>query len=719
MSFPPKHRRLQPTALALALLLAGLSVPAGAELARVGPVNPANGYPQWYQDSTGLALDLCLPDAIDLAAGNCLLLPADVASAPETFPNPFADEHFWFAADAALPISGGQATLVLALEAAFAGGPPVAGDQISFGRVRIRFDAPSSGTYTVHHPYGTQVFPDQVAGSKISYTDDVGIACAKGDFSCAMQSPVGPFLRAASTAGGPALPPVTVNGKTMLADPITPTRVTGGPFGNRFRIEGPNIGGAGVHVVETDLFTLMGRVHTAPIPSPLRGERAGYTRTAGGTWVDVFATAAAGIGQPAPNLALSGTGIVPKVMSPGDQGHYWGQTPVTSAAVPSQIQVTNNSDVPPTVIDVAVTDEVTVTEALYDPQAQTLTVKAKSSDEITPPLLTLPAFPGSVVDPVAGAVIPNLAAPPKDVTVRSAAGGADTEPVITRQAAGATLSLPDLSQGGNEDTLMALSLAPAGGGFTPGSFRVLSQPAHGVLTLDTATGNAGYMPATNYEGGDSFTYLVKALDGTDSNVATVTLTVTPVNDAPVANGDAATTTQSQPATLNLLANDVDPDLTTGINPATVLIVTPPAQGGVSVNNGVATYTPGTTTAGVGTFSFSYTVADGAGAVSNPATVTVTVQGIENLSVAAAEFRANQQRWRANGTSSVQAGQTVTVQPRNGATGALGPVIGTAVVGTAGAWALDVRGSSVSANGFDQVQATSPLGGSGVATLRVR
>lgn len=715
--------RLQPTAIALALALAGLSLPAGAELARQGPVNPTHGYPEWYQDSTGLALDLCLPDQIDLEAGNCLLLPPDVpnGTAPETPFSNFADEHFWFAADAGLDTgNGGKAILVLGIEAAF-NLAVKAGDQVSFGRIRVKItDLPSNGTYKVIHPYGELEFPDQVAGGIIFYTDDVGIACAQGDFSCALKTGVGPFLRASSVPGGPALPFVTINGKTMIADPVNPTFVTGGPFSNKFRIEGPNIGGPGVDFIETDLFTVMGRVHTAPIPSPLKAERAGYTRNGSNqAWIDVFASAAAGIGKPTPNLNISGAGVTPKVMSPDGKGMFWGQTNVTSAAVPSQIKVTNSADVPPTTIDVVVADAITITEAVYDPQAKQLKVKAKSSDEGNdPPSLFLPDYNGKSCDNVLGAVIDNVAVPPKDVVVRSSAGGSATAPVITLQAAPIATSLGDISKSGNEDQVMVLDLAPTSGGYTAGSFRILSQPAHGTVSVD-ANGNASYMPAANYEGPDSFTYVVGDANGNDTNVATVSLTINAVNDAPVANADTAGTTQSKPVTINLLANDTDPDATTGINPATVAIVTAPAQGTVSVSNGVATYTPGSTPAGLGTFTFSYTVADYDNVVSNPATVTVNVQGAETLVVSAAEYRADKQRWKISGTTSIDVDQTITVRPRNSSTGTLGPVIGTAVVGAAGAWAVDVVGSSVSPTGYNQVQATSPLGGTGNAAFRSR
>ena len=69
---------------------------------------------------------------------------------------------------------------------------------------------------------------------------------------------------------------------------------------------------------------------------------------------------------------------------------------------------------------------------------------------------------------------------------------------------------------------------------------VVSPPANGSVTLDTVTGAFTYTPAANFAGTDSFSY--QANDGTaDSNVATVTLTVTSINDAPVAVDDSYTT----------------------------------------------------------------------------------------------------------------------------------------------------------------------------------
>ncbi|NEU06692.1 hypothetical protein GZH53_00050, partial [Flavihumibacter sp. R14] len=68
-------------------------------------------------------------------------------------------------------------------------------------------------------------------------------------------------------------------------------------------------------------------------------------------------------------------------------------------------------------------------------------------------------------------------------------------------------------------------------------------------------------PNANFNGTDSFTY--KVSDGTlESNIATVTLTVTPVNDAPVAVNDTYTTAEETAITITapgILANDSDID----------------------------------------------------------------------------------------------------------------------------------------------------------------
>ena len=89
---------------------------------------------------------------------------------------------------------------------------------------------------------------------------------------------------------------------------------------------------------------------------------------------------------------------------------------------------------------------------------------------------------------------------------------------------------------------------------------LVTGPSHGSLTLN-ANGSFSYTPAANFAGSDSFSY--RASDGTlTSNVATAAISVTAVNDAPVAAGDAFSTAEDTVltvATPGVLGNDADPD----------------------------------------------------------------------------------------------------------------------------------------------------------------
>src|SRR5438876_707881 len=84
---------------------------------------------------------------------------------------------------------------------------------------------------------------------------------------------------------------------------------------------------------------------------------------------------------------------------------------------------------------------------------------------------------------------------------------------------------------------------------------VVTGPSHGTLALAT-DGSFTYTPAANFNGSDSFTY--KANDGqADSNVATVALTINPVNDAPVPVHDSNRTTDDGAPTVIAAAAPAD------------------------------------------------------------------------------------------------------------------------------------------------------------------
>jgi VCBS repeat-containing protein len=112
-----------------------------------------------------------------------------------------------------------------------------------------------------------------------------------------------------------------------------------------------------------------------------------------------------------------------------------------------------------------------------------------------------------------------------------------------------------------------------------------------------------------------------------TNTDSTTLTINPINNAPVANDDAATTDEDVAVTVDVLANDSDIDGDT----LTVDSVTQPTNGSAVINlDGTVTYAPDADFNG--SDSFTYTVADGNGG-SDTATVTITVNPVNDTPVA--------------------------------------------------------------------------------------
>ena len=109
---------------------------------------------------------------------------------------------------------------------------------------------------------------------------------------------------------------------------------------------------------------------------------------------------------------------------------------------------------------------------------------------------------------------------------------------------------------------------------------LVSGPAHGTLTLN-ANGTFSYRPNLGWSGTDTFTY--KVTDGTaESSPATVTLTVNPVNDPPVAAADSYTTAEDTPLSVpapGVLANDSDEEGAT----LTPTVVSYPSRGSLTLN----------------------------------------------------------------------------------------------------------------------------------------
>ncbi|WP_347330753.1 tandem-95 repeat protein, partial [Marinimicrobium locisalis] len=161
--------------------------------------------------------------------------------------------------------------------------------------------------------------------------------------------------------------------------------------------------------------------------------------------------------------------------------------------------------------------------------------------------------------------------------------------------------------------------------------QVLDNVANGTLAVDDTTGMVTYTPNENFNGTDTFTYVVRDdADGT-SNEATVTLTVNSVNDAPVAEDNAATLQEETPHEVNVLGNDSDVD--GSLDTASVEVVSAPSDGSTTIDTatGAITYTPEENFDG--SDSFTYRVMDNEGLWSNVATVNLTVQGVNDAPLA--------------------------------------------------------------------------------------
>jgi VCBS repeat-containing protein len=148
--------------------------------------------------------------------------------------------------------------------------------------------------------------------------------------------------------------------------------------------------------------------------------------------------------------------------------------------------------------------------------------------------------------------------------------------------------------------------------------------SHGLLTLDP-NGSFVYTPTLSYIGPDSFTY--RANDGIDnSNLATVSLTITGTNTSPVALDDASTTPEDNSVTVNILANDTDADG----DPLNISGVTQPANGTAIIQGASVLYTPDLNY--FGSDGFSYTISDGRGGTAT-ANVSIDVTPVNDPPVA--------------------------------------------------------------------------------------
>ncbi|HYI00410.1 Ig-like domain-containing protein, partial [Hyalangium sp.] len=177
-----------------------------------------------------------------------------------------------------------------------------------------------------------------------------------------------------------------------------------------------------------------------------------------------------------------------------------------------------------------------------------------------------------------------------------------------------------------EDRSLSLTLAgsdPDGDGLT---FSLTSAPAHG--TLSGTPPQLSYTPAPDFHGADSFTFTVS--DGHETSApSTVSLSVSPVNDPPVATAVSRVTAEDTAVSVTLAGTDVDGD---GLS---FLVVTQPAHGILSGTPPQLTYTPASHFNGSDSFTF---LANDGSALSAPGTVQLTITPVPDAPVARSQSR---------------------------------------------------------------------------------
>ncbi|MGJ7514351.1 hypothetical protein ACSFE6_08430 [Pseudomonas baetica] len=447
------HPLLSKTAIALAVTALAQGVAQAALFAvDPGPYVPANGgFASWYQDTHGRTLDLCLSKAVSSRVASapgaptymCSLLPAPGIfddTKDLVFPTNFPDEAFWFTGDGSIvdAARGIDLTYVSAVEAAFSGGDPLEGDQISFGRIRIRVDVPTAGTYVITHPYGVDVFNVDTPGRRaINMTRDIGIGEAK-TYDGALKSDIGPFLR---SLNGPYTEtnPITGAAEQFVGDPNLEEAFTGSPFNtNYIRIEGPN----GLDL-RTTVMAISGKLSTVVRPTPIIAERSTYSRKAGPSapvaQQDVFVVAP----PPPATVTLDSNNPALNLTEADTTGHWYAQSP-TNPTLPSNLQVTadNHLAIPtstPTTVTTPLSDLVVISQAQYNLNTGQLTIVASTSDETSPPVLVATSGTGVAIGSLSGDGAEKTLStgispiPPAKVTVTSSNGGSDTEEVVIVQ----------------------------------------------------------------------------------------------------------------------------------------------------------------------------------------------------------------------------------------------------------------------------------------------
>ncbi|MEY2688413.1 MAG: hypothetical protein RL375_2611, partial [Pseudomonadota bacterium] len=497
----------------------GISSTSGATAVHAGPLDPINGFPEYVTDSTGLSLQRCLDAAV------CAFDPI-VPNDPFSLQIGSGGEAFYWAADNLLNDGSGNLVLktTMAAETAFLGdnpatGGPLDGTQFPFLRLRFVLHAPADGTYTVKHPYGTEIFTvvGATGARDIFSTVDRGLSANSDQIGS-----VGPFL--------------VTNGPTpagYVGDAATPVTVLGSPCGrNSVEITGVSTNGSAITFGATGetrlisrLFTVWGKVFDGKTQTPLNATRLTYSRSATGNGqIDAFATTTA-----TTEVRIVDGPTIPATSSRIPAPVLLDTTAITDVGIGAVIGIDSTSvaladaaSLPPiitmtaneTALDTAgapltdttslnlhLVDFVDIAAAVYDSTTGILSVTASSADLQTPPTLTLREFGDFAAGQSTKLII--TTAPPAVVHVDSSHGGTATAQV--RLLGASALSAPtSLVATPASSTSVTLSWANASTGATGlNVYRVSADGLTRTLVTSlaanvTSTVVGGLAPATAY-----------------------------------------------------------------------------------------------------------------------------------------------------------------------------------------------------------------------------
>lgn len=182
-----------------------------------------------------------------------------------------------------------------------------------------------------------------------------------------------------------------------------------------------------------------------------------------------------------------------------------------------------------------------------------------------------------------------------------------------------------VAEGGSTTISVLTNDTASSGTINTSTVTIVTAPTRGTAVVN----NDGTITYTNGGGefaSDAFTYTVRDSQGNLSNSGTVNVTVTPVNDLPVATNDTFTVNEGATATLNLSTNDIDAE--NQLNRNSIQIITQPTNGTVTVGtNGNVTYVSNGNE--VTSDSFTYTISDQSGGVSTAGTVNITINPVND------------------------------------------------------------------------------------------